>query len=607
MKDFKKRTLLALVLAILTALPAVAQELRWKIVDQQTGEGIPFSSAVYRGHHVSAKADSTGYLVIARHEGWTITISAVGYRQKNIKINSKAKEEMEVKLVPDSRKLGEVVVKTKRKRGYSRKNNPAVELMKRVIEAKKRTDLSNHDYYRLNKYQKITLSINDIKPIDMDSGFFSKKQWLLDQIETSPYNDKLILPLSVDETVSQRIYRKNPKSEKNIIIGQQSNGINQLIETGDILNTALKDVFTDVDIYDDYVRLLQYPFPSPIGKTAISFYHFYIVDTVKVDRDSCFHMEFVPANIQDFGFRGELYILKDSTLHVKKCALSIPKRSDVNFVDNLQIRQEYTQLPNGEWVLSTDDMMVELSLAKIFRQFLVTRTTRLTDYAFDPLPDKLFKGKAKERREADAMMRDEAFWKEYRQVDLTKSESSMDGFIKQIQNLKGFKFVAFGIRALIENFVETSHPSKIDIGPVNTRSHKNYYKGELIYSFKKKEYLPREFPRRTLSFLSTYDVTSPSDKFIHTDKDNVFTAFKWAKVDKMMFYNRQQLSFEWEEDWGFKTLVAFKTEKNEPVGALTFVPLNSIDGLSRTMPCRAASGARSHLHQHQAAPNTHQS
>ena len=460
MKDFKKRTLLALVLAIVTALPAVAQELRWKIVDQQTGEGIPFSSAVYRGHHVSAKADSTGYLVIERHEGWTITISAVGYRQKNIKINSKAKEEMEVKLVPDSRKLGEVVVKTKRKRGYSRKNNPAVELMKRVIEAKKRTDLSNHDYYRLNKYQKITLSINDIKPIDMDSGFFSKKQWLLDQIETSPYNDKLILPLSVDETVSQRIYRKNPKSEKNIIIGQQSNGINQLIETGDILNTALKDVFTDVDIYDDYVRLLQYPFPSPIGKTAISFYHFYIVDTVKVDRDSCFHMEFVPANIQDFGFRGELYILKDSTLHVKKCALSIPKRSDVNFVDNLQIRQEYTQLPNGEWVLSTDDMMVELSLAKIFRQFLVTRTTRLTDYAFDPLPDKLFKGKAKERREADAMMRDEAFWKEYRQVDLTKSESSMDGFIKQIQNLKGFKFVAFGIRALIENFWPREHYDK---------------------------------------------------------------------------------------------------------------------------------------------------
>ena len=88
MKDFKKRTLLALVLAIVTALPAVAQELRWKIVDQQTGEGIPFSSAVYRGHHVSAKADSTGYLVIERHEGWTITISAVGYRQKNINIIS---------------------------------------------------------------------------------------------------------------------------------------------------------------------------------------------------------------------------------------------------------------------------------------------------------------------------------------------------------------------------------------------------------------------------------------------------------------------------------------------------------------------------------------
>ena len=310
---------------------------------------------------------------------------------------------------------------------------------------------------------------------------------------------------------------------------------------------------------------MQYPFTSPIGKDAIAFYRYYIQDTVYVDRDLCYHLEFMPNNQQDFGFRGELYILADSTLHVKKCNLTIPKRSDVNFVDNLQIKQEYTRLPNGEWALSVDDMIVEMSLMKFLTKAVVIRTTRLTDYAFDELPKVLFKGKAKEKREANALMRDENFWNQYRSVELTKSESSMDAFIHRLEQIRGFKYIIFGAKALIENFVETgdeNHPSKFDIGPINTiisknfidgyrtrisgqstanlnkhwffsgyyargwHSKKNYYKGEVTYSFNKKDYLPREFPKRTLTLTSTYDIMSPSDKFVHTDKDNVFTAFK---------------------------------------------------------------------------------
>ena len=398
-------------------------------------------------------------------------------------------------------------------------------------------------------------------------------------------------------------------------MGQSSSGVNDLIETGDILNNVLKDVFTDVDLYDDQIRLLQYPFTSPIGKDAISFYRFYIVDTVYVDRDKCFHLQFLPNNQQDFGFRGEIWILADSTMHVKRCNLTLPKKSDVNFVDNLQIIQEYTRLPEGDWALTTDDMFVEMSIAKFLTKAIVIRTTRMSDYAFDELPDKLFKGKTKVLHESNAMMRDEAFWDKYRSVELTKSESSMDAFINNLSQQKAFKYIIFGVRAFIENFVETgsqNHPSKVDIGPINTMissnfidgvrtrisaqttanlnphwflsgyyargwdSRKNYYKGELTYSFNKKEYLPREFPKRTLTFTSTYDVCSPSDKFMHTDKDNVFTALKWTKVEKMMFYNRQQLSFEREEEWGFRTTISLKTEENEACGDLFFKPLSMV-------------------------------
>ena len=607
-----KNILILLLLILVQA--AGAQTITGVVVEESTGDTIPFPSVQYKKEKIATSGNAYGRFSIKRLNGEKLTFSAVGYQELTILIGPNTPSEMKITLKTDTKQLKGVTVKTKRSK-YSRKNNPAVELMKRVIAAKKRTDLANHDYYQFNKYQKITFAINDIKPTELENEKLKKKKWLINQIETCPYNNKLILPLSVDETVTRNIYRKDPKTEKSIIMGQSSSGVNDLIETGDILNNVLKDVFTDVDLYDDQIRLLQYPFTSPIGKDAISFYRFYIVDTVYVDRDKCFHLQFLPNNQQDFGFRGEIWILADSTLHVKRCNLTLPKKSDVNFVDNLQIIQEYTRLPEGDWALTTDDMFVEMSIAKFLTKAIDIRTTRMSDYAFDELPDKLFKGKTKVLHESNAMMRDEAFWDKYRSVELTKSESSMDAFINNLSQQKAFKYIIFGVRAFIENFVETgsqNHPSKVDIGPINTMissnfidgvrtrisaqttanlnphwflsgyyargwdSRKNYYKGELTYSFNKKEYLPREFPKRTLTFTSTYDVCSPSDKFMHTDKDNVFTALKWTKVEKMMFYNRQQLSFEREEEWGFRTSISLKTEENEACGDLFFKPLSMV-------------------------------
>lgn len=610
-----------LIILFLTLSSVVnAQMISGVVVDEESGDSISYPSLRYKRGNIAVAGNASGRFSIERRDGSYLTISAVGYKTLQILIGPNTPSEMRITLKTDTKKLQEVTVKTRRKK-YSRKENPAVELMRRVIAAKKRTDLSNKDFYQFNKYQKITLALNDINPADLEKEKMKNKKWLTDQIEMCPYNNKLILPLSVDETVTRNIYRKKPRSEKTIITGQNSTGVNHLFETGDILNNIVKDVFTDVDLYDDQIRLLQYPFTSPIGKDAISFYRFYIADTVFVDRDKCIHLQFIPNNQQDFGFRGDMWIVADSTLHVKRCHLTLPKKSDVNFVENLNVIQEYTRLPGGDWALTTDDMTVELSVVSFLSKAIVIRTTRMSDYAFDELPDKLFKGKAAVRHEADARMRDDTFWNKHRSVELTKSESSMDSFIKGMSRTKGFKYILFGAKALIENYVETGddkHPSKVDIGPINTiisknfidgirtrisaqttaklnphwflsgyyargwDSHKNYYKGELTYSFNKKEYLPREFPKRTLTFSSTYDVCSPSDKFMHTDKDNVFTAFKWSKVEKMMFYNRQQLSFEHEEEWGFKTTVSLKTEGNEACGELFFTPLsasgNAYDG-----------------------------
>ena len=588
-----------------------AQNIQGVVTDSLTNEPIPYLSVFYEGKGVGSITDNDGNYKVETRKGWNkLTFSAVGYVTKVVNIIPGVTKNLNVRMRPDDIMLDEVVVKPKREK-YSRKNNPAVELMKKVIAHKKNNKLSENDYYQYNKYQKITMSLNDVTPEMLEKGMYKKMPFLKDQIELCEETNKFILPISVDETASQKIYRKHPKSEKTIIKGMSSTGVNELFATGDMLSTVLKDVFTDVNIYDNDIRLLQYPFISPISSSdAISFYKFYIMDTTFVDKDKCFHLTFVPNNSQDFGFTGHLYVLADSSYTVKKCTMNLPKKSGVNFVDNMDIIQEFEQLPNGEWVLKTDDMIVEMTLMKIMQGFQIRRTTRYSDYAFDELPQQLFKRKGAEIKEADAMMRGDDFWNQYRPVPLTQTESSMDMLVKRLEQMPGFKYVIFVLKAFIENFVETGtkeHPSKVDIGPVNTmisnnyidglrlrmsaqttanlnphlflkgyyaygfKDHRSKYMGEVEYSFNKKEYLPREFPKNSITFSYQYDVMSPTDKFLKTDKDNVFVSFKTSTVDQMSYVRNIALKYENETQFGLKTTVEVKHSTDEPTGGLVYI------------------------------------
>ena len=614
MKQTFRHILLLLMLVV--AMPLSAQDLiHGLVVDEATGEGVAMASVVYKNPKVVAMTDAMGHFTIRRIKGKTLHISVVGYKSFSVDIGDNT-DKLFISLKQDVKALGEVTIKKKRTR-YSRKNNPAVELMKKVIAHKKMTDLKQKDYYQFKKYQKLTLALNDVNPKLLENPKFAKYPWLINQVEVNEKTNKLTLPVSVDESVTQHIYRRSPHNEKDLVKGQKSSGVNDFFQTGDILNTAAKDIFTNVNIYDDQIRILQHPFTSPIGSGAISFYRYYIEDTLQIDRDSCIHLHFLPNNQQDFGFRGDLYVLKDSSYQVKRCELILPHQTDVNFVEDLRLTQEFTKLPTGEWVLSVDDMVVQMVIFDFLQKGVAIRTTRLSDYSFDEIPAQLFKGKEKTKYDPDARMQDEAFWQENRKERLTKSEESMDTFLNSMRHTKGFGWVMTGLKVLMENFIETGEKSKVDIGPImSTVSHnfidglrlragaqttanlsphffwkgyvargmkskKTYYNSVLTWSLNKKKYLPEEFPKRNISFLSTYDVMSPVDKFLTTDKDNVFTSFRWTKVDKMMFYNRQQLSLEREEVYGLRTVLSLKTEENEACGNMMFIPMKAATEYAR--------------------------
>lgn len=607
-----KNSLRLIITVLLSVLieNASAQELHVFVTEAQTADSIPLANAVYKGRKsVYATADSRGEFTIQRIDGETLDISAVGYKVRHLKVNANTPDTVHVTLLADTRKLQEVVVKAKRRTRYVRKNNPAVELMRRVIAAKQRTDLSRHDFYQYDKYQKITMGVNNITPDELEGKLFKNSPWLLDQVEVCQFNNKLILPLSVDETVTRHLYRKEPKDEKDIVLGQTTKGISKLLQTGKAMNTVVKDLFCDIDLYDDQVDLLQKRFPSPIGSTAISFYHFYIDDTVYVNQDRCIRLQFMPANQQDFGFRGELYVLDDSTLHVKRCDMQLPANTGVNFIDAMKIEQEYTKLGNGDWALTTDNMIAELKMTDLFSRGIVIRTTKMSNYNFEPISDKLLKGKASIVYAPNAKIQNSDFWTQHRTVGLTKSENNMDSFIKRMSKSKHYKLLMFCARALIENFVETGSaetPSKVDLGPVNTlvsrnfvdglrfrasarttaklnphwfmegyyaygtKSHRSYYGATVTYSFNKPEYYPLEWPTRALSFESTSDVMAWSDRFLKHNKDNIFMALRPNSVHQMFFYNRQRLNFTWETNYGLGTSLSVQTESNEPTGELYF-------------------------------------
>lgn len=579
------------------------------VTDADTGEPLPYVNIVYEDKKVGVVTNIDGEYSIQYRSGMNeLTFSIVGYNTVVKKISDKTTE-LNVEMKTDIM-LDEVVVEPKREK-YSRKNNPAVELMKKVINAKKASDLSLNDYYRYTKYQKITFSLNNITVDSInESKLFKKYPFLKDQVEVCNVTGKNILPISVDETVTEKVYRKDPHSEKNIIKGLNSSGINELFSTGDMLTTVLKDVFQDINIYDDNFRFLQYPFDSPVSKAGINFYRYYIMDTTYVDRDKCFHLSFVPNNSQDFGFAGNLYILADSTFRVKKCILNFPKKSDINFVDEMIIEQKFGELSTGEWVLMEDDMVCELSyLRKLLGSFQVRRTTTYSDFGFEEIPKSIFKRKGNEIKEVNAMMRDDAFWNTYRQEDLTQSEQKMNNFVDNLSKIKGFKYIMFVARAFIENFVETGtkdRPSKVDIGPINTMISSNYidglrlrasaqttanlnphlflrgyyaygfkdqkskYKGEVEYSLNKKEYLPREYPINSLTLSYSYDNMLPSDKFMGTDKDNVFTSLKVTDVDQYNYERTASIKYELEKETGLKTTFILKHSNYAPCGKLFY-------------------------------------
>lgn len=585
------------------------------VYDSKSRKPLDFVNVYYKGAGIGGQTDAKGRFVIRESDKHNeLTVSSVGYVTQTINLKPGNKKNLVIRLVPESRKLDAVTVTAKKKR-YSRKDNPAVTLMQNVIANKGNVSIKSKDYCSYTKYEKLKFSLNEVTE-EMFAGEKRKSlEFVKDHIEVCPETGKKILPITIDETYSEVYYRKSPSALKTIVKAESSKGVSELVNTGEILTSTLKDVFADVDIYDNECRLLQTRFKSPIADNAVGFYRYYLEDTLLVDNDKVIQLGFTPNNPQDFGFSGKLFVMADSSYQVRRVELSIPSNSDVNFVENMFVRQDYRRLPSGELVVVSNDMLVEISVAEKFGKAHVMRTTRFSDHSFAPVPDEVFKRvKGDVWVDPNARIQTEQFWSQIRKVELTESESKMGRFISSIQEIKGFKYFIMGVKVLMENFVETSdslHTNKFDIGPLNTTVTYNHYdkwrfrasglttahfhphlffggyvsygtdtknvygRLDVTYAFNKREYQHKEFPRHNVAFSYMNDVMSPFDKFLPTDKDNVFVALKSGDVDQFNHVEEYKLRYEREWENGFGVNASLTRTSSKPVDALFYQQLGT--------------------------------
>ena len=272
--------------------------------DSVSGEPLSYVSVMFENSTIGAMTDDDGAFSLQNDKGLTrLVVSSLGYDNKVVNLKAGQKNNaLNVLLRPTSFEIAEVVVKPKREK-YSRKDNPAVELIKKVIEHKNDNRIEAKDEYQSEVYEKLSMSLDDFNPNLEKNKFLKKFKFIKNYLDTSEFNGKPILTISVRETISDQYYRKHPKAEKTITKAKRQQGIDKTLDDGGAITSNLEEIFKGVNIFDNNINILLNRFVSPLSSTlAVSYYKYYIMDTVDVAGDKCVDLAFVPVNSQSYGF-----------------------------------------------------------------------------------------------------------------------------------------------------------------------------------------------------------------------------------------------------------------------------------------------------------------
>ncbi|MDE7119772.1 MAG: DUF5686 and carboxypeptidase regulatory-like domain-containing protein, partial [Muribaculaceae bacterium] len=458
---------------------AYSRDVCIEVVDSASRQPIPYVAAYVVGTPRGELADESGRLTLSLPDNAPseIELSVMGYAKKRLNVHPSVAA-LVVGLPATGIELSEVTVKRRREH-YSKRDNPAVAFMEKIRTAGPMTDPRRHPYYSYRKHERLSVGLNDLHLSDSSGRKFA---FLKEHVDTSEITGKPVLPISVREKLGEVVYRNNPRDEKEIIEAVRQHGVDEVADMQSV-TTLLEDAFREINLYDNDITVLQNKFVSPLSRIAPDFYKFYLTDTV-TDHDSgrrLIELSFAPRNPASFGFTGRLYVeAGDTTMFVRRARMNIPPSINLNFIERLQIIQEFDQSPDGSRLKNLDDFYIEIAVIKGTQGLYARRTTAYADHSFErPRADDVFERLGSTLTDTRAYGRDSVYWADNRLIDVSDNERRIDVMMRRLRSVPLYYYSEKAMKIIFGGYVSTGNPSKFDIGPVNT-----FFSGNTLEGFR---------------------------------------------------------------------------------------------------------------------------
>ena len=564
----KRKNILLILLScgMMIPCPSFSQltKIMGKVTDSLTKEPIPFVNIVVKGTTLGTLTDFKGqYSLEFKTPGDSLKASFLGYKVATKKILSHKFQVIDFELREEKFNLPEVVIK------YT--GNPAEKILEKIIANKGKNSLQSLDAYQYQAYTKIEIDANNISEKLQNRKLFKPFEFVFHYIDTSTINGKSYLPVFITETMSDIYFRKSPRSRKEIVTASKISGLEN-----ESISQFLGNFSLEVNLYKNYIDLFEKNFVSPIADFGIDYYRYYLVDSAYIDNLWCFHIMFKPRRKQELTFTGNFWV-NDTTFAIKKVDMRCAEDANINFINDLAIRQEYTLTDNRYWTLGKDEMIADFNILEHSKKtvgFFGHRTTMYRNFQFNiPESKRFFSLPTNIFIEPEASKKSGEFWDGNRFENLSKSEKGIYNMVDSVKNIPIFKtyrdivyavflgyltwgnwefgpyFKAYSFNSVEGNRIRVGVRSgngfskKIQLEgylAYGTTDRLLKYSADIIYMFKKN-------PRRDITLFYKYDVEQLGTSPNAFSSDNIFASlFHRGSNNKLTMVREYKIAYEHE-------------------------------------------------------------
>ncbi|RTY65873.1 DUF5686 and carboxypeptidase-like regulatory domain-containing protein [Flavobacterium sp. LB2P53] len=453
----KKNLLLFLLLLLVSATTSFAQTKVSGVVVDKSNLPIPFANVVFKGSSEGIVTNEDGKFYLESKKTYTtLLISSVGFSEKEIYLDKPVNYNFKIQL-NEAESLNEVVVFAGK---TSKKDNPALDILRKIWERKRKNGLYQFDQYQMEKYEKIEFDMNSIDSAFMKSKLFKGMEFIFDQMDTSRVTGKTYLPIFINESLHD-VYGDNKlKKVKEKIKANKTSGF----DGNQQILSFVKDLYSDYNIYNNYLTFFDKSFTSPLSKTGIDVYNYVLKDSSYIDDKWCYNIVFYPRRKNELTFKGDFWV-NDSTFAIKKINMAVTKSANINWVKDIYLEQEFEVVSDSVFLLTKDYLMSDFALNKKENSKGVygKRTSFYRNHQFNTeLPVAFYKAEVN-YMDDEVYNKSEEYWNENRFENLSKDELGVYKMLDTLQTVNKFKQLYSLVSILGSGYVEFNN---FDYGPV---------------------------------------------------------------------------------------------------------------------------------------------